>query len=82
MQEKFKDVQVVVRSHKSRVKQYNDLMKKDKRTINNLQKNNSQKNENWETGTPLKPGVDSVGLPSVLQLYLLALFLSSIADTE
>jgi hypothetical protein len=39
MQEKFKDVQVVVRSHKSKVKQYNDLMKKDIRPINNLQKN-------------------------------------------
>jgi hypothetical protein len=37
MQEKFKDVQVVVRNHKSKVKQYNDQMKKDKRTINNLQ---------------------------------------------
>jgi hypothetical protein len=37
MQEKFDDVQVVVGSHKSKVKQCNDLMKKDKRTINNLQ---------------------------------------------
>jgi hypothetical protein len=29
MQEKFEDVQVVVGSYKSKVKQYNDLMKKD-----------------------------------------------------
>ena len=46
MQEKFKDVQVVVRNHKSKVKQYNDLMKKDKRTINNLQNKIHTKTEN------------------------------------
>ena len=81
MQEKFKDVQVVVGSHKSKVKQYNDQMKRTKgpSIIYKI-----KFTENWKlrNRNPTKTGVDSVGLPSVLQLYLLALFLSSIADTE
>ena len=55
MQEKFEDVQVVVGSYKSKVKQYNDLMKKDKSTINNLQ---NKITENWKlrNRNPTKTG--------------------------
>ena len=52
MQEKFEDVQVVVGSYKSKVKKYNDLMKKDKRPINNLQ-NKIHRNLKIEKQEPL-----------------------------
>ena len=51
----FEDTKRVIRSHKSKDRQYNGQMKKYKRTNNDLQ-NITKKTKDRATRTPLKPG--------------------------
>ena len=51
--EKFEDTKGVIRSHKSKDRQYNGRKKNDKRTNNDLQ-NITQKTKDQVTQTPLK----------------------------
>ena len=56
--EMFEDTKGVIRSRKSKERQYNGQKKKDKRTKNNIQ-NTTQKTKDRATLTPQKTRVNS-----------------------
>jgi len=57
-QEKFEDAKWVIRTGKSKNRQYNEQKKMDKGSTNYLQ-NITQKTNDWTTGTTLRTGVNT-----------------------